>query len=147
MLVSTWHEEGELEHSSAFLPWMVSELVLPQISITQPRLDFQTCWCTGSIPWDKAGAFPCWQLQRAHEVLGLPPAVGFSLNPGGQEDEAASRTLLQTHQTSKVTVLESSCRILLALVWSDLASFQNGTSKLERDKPVRSLSLRCHHFF
>lgn len=59
-------------------------------------------------------------------------------------DRAASRTLLQTHQISKVTALKSSCKIILALVSSHLSSCQNKTSKPKRRKPVRSLSLWCH---
>lgn len=87
----------------------------------------------GSILGDTAG----WDLPRAHREPCLPPAVGFSLT-------LAPRTLLQTQQTSKVTALKSSCKVLLALLCCDLSSCQSETRKHKRNKPVRSLSLRGH---
>lgn len=34
---STWPEEGKLEHFGAFLPWLMSKLVLNQNAIAQGR--------------------------------------------------------------------------------------------------------------
>ena len=99
---STWHEEGKLEHFGAFLPWVVSKLVLSQNAIAQPWMCFQTCRCTSSIPWDKAGARP--PLAGAKGThCGLPACLPaccrqtLSLNPGtkGKGREQPARALFR----------------------------------------------------